>query len=157
MNYNINIKKIKFDDQRINKFFNKLNKSKVGTGIYSVEFGGYEKFFPITAIKLNLDELAEIKAIKANVIFMLSAGTKYSGWPKHVKTDEERIQEAQPKIAQLVIELNQLLNSSDDQLFAMLKCECVNRSYSVCITHRDRGDDGDDNYGIMVFLKFSYK
>ena len=157
MNSSTTIKKIKFDDQRLNNFFKMLNQSNVGSRIYSHEFG-YEKFYPLSAIQFNSPkQLAEIKALKANVIFVLDAGTSYDGWPTTSKTNEERIKEAQPKIAQLEIELNRLLNSSYDPLFTLLKCEVVNTTYQVSITRKDLGDDGRDCYGIMLFLKFSYK
>lgn len=157
MNNSTSIKKIKFDDQRLNNFFKMLNQSNIGSKIYSHEFG-YEKFYPLTAIQFNNPKtLAEIKALKANVIFVLDAGTSYDGWPTSSKTNEERIKEAQPKIAQLELELNRLLNDSYDQLFTTLKCEVVNTGYRVSITRKDLSDDGRDCYGIMLFLKFSYK
>lgn len=151
------IRRVKFDDQRLANFFKMLNQSKVGNKIYSNEFG-WDKFYPLSAIQFSSPEkLAEIKGLKANVIFVLDAGTSYDGYPNSSKTNEQRIEEAQPKIAQLEIELNRLLNDSYDQLFTMLKCEVVNKTYQVSITRKDYGDDGYDHYGIMLFLKFSYK
>ena len=151
------IRKVKFDDQRLANFFKMLNQSKVGDRIYSNEFG-WDKFYPLSAIQFSSPEkLAEIKALKANVIFVLDAGTSYDGYPDSSKSYEQRIEEAQPKVAQLELELNRLLNDSYDPLFATLKCEVVNKTYQVQITKKDYGDDGYDHYGIMLFLKFSYK
>lgn len=161
-NNSTSIKKVKFDDQRLNNFFKMLNQSTVGDKICSHQFGP-EKFYPLSAIEFNdPKKLAEIKQLKANVIFVLDIGTAYdtigAPWPNgRAKTIDERIKEAQAKIPQLEEQLNHLLELSDDPLFTVLQCKVVNTSFNVFITRKDRGDDGYDNYGIMLLLKFNYK
>ena len=152
------IKRVKFDDQRLNQFFQMLNENKFIRSIASPYFG-YQSIYPLTAIKFNNpSKLNELKAAKANAMMVIDAGHVYDTYPDGpAKTDEQRIQEASPKIEKLYDELNLILDTSTDPLFSQLQAEIVNESYQVTVVKADRGDDGDDQFGIDVYLKFSYK
>lgn len=150
--------RVKFSDSRIHNFFQLLKysfKTSVNLRFYP------QTIMPVKAIN-SIQNENDAKRLRANALAYISAGHVYENFRKEPSdpgyvTDEMHIENAKAQAQVLEKELNSFLAGLDDPLFASLKAEVVNDTYKMYITHTDLYDNGDDEYGVKIFLRFSYK
>ena len=154
------IKRVKFNSDEINGLFRMLNADEKIKQIRIARKGNM--LMPIDVDKSFANPSKVKQQIKvgkrANATITIDAGHVYDDYGNdRVKTDAERTKVAVEKMNELIARINQLLSSSNDPLYSQLEAEAVNKEFDVVRTYVDPYDDGDDWYGLEVFISIHYK
>jgi len=151
----------KFSDETLRELFHTLNDDN--------ELRGYKDFYwgnicPISWIKFSSKKREEeIRKTGANTYMMLKAGHVYEGFglldgSGKSLTSEERLERASEQSKKVIDRMNEIFDSSDNDDFKCLHAELMNGdSLYLTITKEDRGDDGDDNYGVPLLIRVGWK
>lgn len=151
----LQFKQEKFTDNLIIEFFKILNNNHNLTQYLA--FG--HKFSPVRLkdFKQPAFVLKKVLTTNFNVYTCVDAGHVYDDYSVgHSKTNEERSLLAQKKITKLVNELQRFLKMSKNPKFNSLKVDNVTKEYPLVLTKRDSSDEGDDYFGVELFLKIHW-
>jgi hypothetical protein len=156
-----NIKR-KYSNSEIVEFFNMLkNDAKLSN--YLPLMCSNPRIGPIrvTDFKTYPKDIVEgLTTDKFNARLYLAGGSVYENWQRSKEdmvTDEMRIERAKKTVPDVLKRIQELIDKADNQLFRNLKVEAVNKDYWLVCVYRDRGDDGDDYYGVPLYLKITFK
>lgn len=143
----------KFDDAKINRLFDMLNKDDV---VHQCVW--WSKLRPISLKNFKNPSAveADVKG-KFNAYCEIFAGTTYDGaWTtERAPTIAERLDGVKKAVDKLLSRITTLLDSSSE--FNNLKVELMNKELKIIVLKVDNSDDGNDTYGSQLFLKFCYK
>lgn len=149
--------KTKYTNEQIKNLFDLINSDRTITN--KLAYGSRE-VFPLRItdmVPANQTLAKEATTKEFNTIFYVGAGHVYDTFgQEHGKSDEDRIEEAKSDIDYIVKQIQRICKTSKDPLYNKLKVENVTKKYRVVRTHRDYGDDGDDHFGVEVYLKIAY-
>lgn len=151
----------RFTDETLRELFHTLN--------YDSELRTYNDSYwgdicPVSWIRFGSKKMEEdVKKTGANTYMMLSAGHVYEGFGlldgsgKYL-SDKERIERASEMSKKVIDRMNKIFDSSDNEKFRNLHAELMNgNDLHLTITKEDRGDDGDDCYGVPLLIRIGWK
>lgn len=150
----------KFSSKEITALFDEINSDKQIQKLYGEQRYGYSQLKPVRIE--HFDNPAQIRSLvkneKFNAFACLYVTHVYENFPKassYSRVDMQKI--AEGKVYQFANRISDILEASSSQLYRSLKVEVMNNNIDVVRTYTDMSDDGDDWYGVDVFLKFSFK
>lgn len=153
MNDQTQVKNVKFSDEQINKFFKKLNSN---TLIRELCHARQElKPVRITDFTKPNEVRRLLKSDKINAMCIINCGSVYENYPKNPRTDKQRLEDGKKNVQILIDTIEKVITSMTSP-FNMLKVELMNNELTICRTKIDKYDDGNDEYGMEVFLKIHY-
>ena len=147
-----NIKNVKFSNRQILDFFDFIN-DVVSLGVLD------NRIRPLKGLSsCKNPEIVKqrVTTPNFNAYACFKAGYVYDAYHENrVRSNEERLEETVPKIEKTLVDIQNALDKHKE--FNNIKVENVTKKYDIVTTYVDRYDDGNDKFGIEVFLKFSFK
>ena len=153
------VKGPKWTSDQVNDFFYMLSTSpKIR---HLLQSKGYsQQILPFRFDKCKYPEQTKNKVASTNfnAYAIIDAGHVYDDYGKQkAKTMDERIALAKKKLSELIKEIESTIAKSDNELFKRIGVKVLNKDFMIVRTYEDPHDDGDDYFGLEVFLKFYYK
>ena len=153
------VKGPKWAKDEVYKFFDMLNKNpNIYKKLANKDFN--QKINPIRLKDFKYPENVKQKVVSTdfNAYTIIDAGHVYDDYGKQrAKTTDERIALAKKKLSELVKAIENTIAKSSNPMFKCIGVKVLNKDFDIVRTYEDPYDDGDDYFGLEVFLKFCYK
>ena len=150
----------KWIDSEISDFFYFLN-SNVKITHFLVNKGHIPAITPFRFKQCRYPAETAKKVIDTNfnAYAIIDAGHIYDDYGKsHAKSYDERLLLAKNKIPLFIAEIEKTINRSNNEMFRRIGVKVLNsENIELIRTYEDGTDEGDDHYGLEVYLKFYYK
>lgn len=144
----------KFVSDEISELFNELQKLKV-----------FEKYGTTTKIQpLKIDQFRNKVSVASkvtdenfNAYCCINNGHNYETWGRENAEHVDYEKRAKERVDEALSEINDFFRHSTNPKYSQLEAKLVNKNIDYVIVRKSNNDDGQEWYGVELFLKITYK
>jgi hypothetical protein len=144
----------KFASDEVYELFDELQKLKV-----------FEKYGTTTKLQpMKIDQFRNRSSVANkvtdedfNAYCCINNGDNYETWGRENAEQVDYEKRAKERADETLSEINSFFRNSTNSKYSQLEAKLVNRNIDYVIVRQNNNDDGQEWYGVELFMKISYK